>query len=128
MKLIKNKEFLRNAANFIDVMNTLGGGVVQPNVAFEERKKGSLIRVQLPTIDPEAFRVILAGNKLTVAAVIRAAEAAAWTAPLFHQEFLLPANIALDRIKVVYKQNELQVRLPYYDSKTRQLPIAFDED
>ena len=115
MKLINNKEFLRNAANYIDVMNTLGGGIVETQVAFEKRKKGALIRVQAPGVSPEAFRVNLTNHQLTISAI-------------FHQEFVLPAHVALDRIRVVFKGRELQVRLPYYETTSRQFPIETDEE
>ena|SRR5687768_13787713 len=128
MKLIKNKEFLRNAANYIDVMNTLGGGIVQPNVAFEQRKKGAIIRVQIPSITEEAFRVHIVNNQLTVSALMPQTESTNWVAPIFHQDFALPLNVALDRIKVVYKNGELQIRLPFIETAGRQLPIETEEE
>lgn len=128
MKLIKNKEFLRNAANYIDVMNTLGGGIAETKVAFEKRKKGALIRVQTPGVSPEAFRVNLVNNHLTVSVVTAQAETNGWLAPIFHQEFALPPQVALDRIRVVFKGQELQVRLPYYETTSRQLPVETEDD
>ena len=128
MKLINNKEFLRNAANYIDVMNTLGGGIVETQVAFEKRKKGALIRVQAPSVSPEAFRVNLTNHNLTISAISTQAETNGWAAPIFHQEFVLPAHVALDRIRVVFKGRELQVRLPYYETTSRQFPIETDEE
>ena len=128
MKLINNKEFLRNAANYIDVMNTLGGGIVETQVVVEQRKKGSLIRVQTPSLSPEAFRINLNQNKLTISAVTSFTEREGWVAPIFHQEFVLPANVALDRIRVVFKGEELQVRLPYIETENRQLPIETEDE
>ena len=128
MKLINNKEFLRNAANYIDVMNTLGGGIVQPNVAFEQRKKGAIIRVQVPSISEDAYRVHIVNNQLTVSALMSQTESTNWVAPIFHQEFALPLNVALDRIKVVYKNGELQIRLPYVETTSRQLPIETEDE
>lgn len=127
MKLIKNKEFLRNAANYIDVMNTLGGGIAESQVLFEKRKKGSLIRVIVPGVAPEAFQVNLNSNLLAITA-LTSAESNGWVAPVFHQEFALPPQVALDRIKVVFSDRELQIRLPYHDTTSRQLPIETDEE
>ena len=128
MKLINNKEFLRNAANYIDVMNTLGGGIVQTNVAYEQRKKGAIIRIQAPTITEEAYRVHILNNQLTVSALMPQKESTNWVAPIFHQEFALPLNVALDRIKVVYKNGELQIRLPFVETTGRQLSIETEEE
>lgn len=128
MKLIKDKDFLRNAANYIDVMNTLGGGIAETRVVFEKRKKGALIRVQSPGLGAEAFRVNLTGNLLVITAVSGQTETNGWVAPVFHQEFALPVQVALDRIRVVFEGRELQVRLPYYETTARQLPIETNED
>lgn len=128
MKLIKNKEFLRNAANYIDVMNTLGGGIIQTNVAFEQRKKGAIIRIQAPSVSEDAFRVHIVNNQLTVSALMPRAESTNWSAPIYHQDFALPLNVALDRIKVVYKNDELQIRLPFIETASRQLPVETEDD
>ena len=128
MKLINNKEFLRNAANYIDVMNTLGGGIIETQVAFEKRKKGALIRVKAPGLNYDAFRVNLAQNHLTISAVTSFAEKESWVAPIFHQEFVLPPTVALDRMRVVFTNGELQVRLPYFETNNRQLPIETEDE
>ena len=128
MKLIKNKEFLRNAANYIDVMNTLGGGIIQTNVAFEQRKKGAIIRIQAPSVSEDAYRVHIVNNVLTVSALMPKSESTNWAAPIFQQDFALPLNVALDRIKVVYKNGELQIRLPFIETASRQLPVETEDD
>ena len=126
MKLINDKKFLRTIAQQIDLWNTLGGGVVQTNVAVEKRKKGIVIRVSAPSVNPEAFQILLQQNKLTLFAALPSQENAEMQAPLFHQEFILPLNAALDKIKAVYEGNELQVRVPFFESSTRQIDIEFE--
>ena len=126
MKLIKDKDLLRNAAHFIDIMNTVGGGICQTQVRFDKLKKGSVIRVMAPTVAPEAFNIILNKNKLTVFAAMASEGNNRLQAPLFHQEFVLPAHIALDKIKAVYEGNELQVRLPYLEPGTRHIDIELE--
>ena len=126
MKLIKDKAFLRNAAHFIDLMNTVGGGICQTQVRYEKLKKGAIIRVSAPSLAPEMFNIILNKHKLTVFAALSGEGNNHLKAPLFHQEFILPAHIALDKIKAVYEGNELQVRLPYYESGTRHIDIELN--
>ena len=126
MKLIKDKNLLRNAAHFIDLMNTMGGGVCQTQVRLDKLKKGAVLKVAAPTVAPEAFNIALDKNKLTVFAALNSEGNNQLRAPLFHQEFILPAHIALDKIKAVYEGNELQVRLPYYETGTRQIDIEME--
>lgn len=126
MKVIKDKKFLQTIARQIDHWNTLGGGVVQPKVAVEKRKKGIIIRVSAPTVSPEAFQLLLNKNQLTLFTVLPAQEGSELQTPLFHQEFLLPLNSALDKIKAVYEGNELQVRVPFFETNTRQIDIEFE--
>jgi HSP20 family protein len=126
MKLIKDKKFLQTIARQIDQWNTLGGGVVQTKVAVEKRKKGLIIRVSAPTVEPEAFQLLLNKNQLTVFAMLPAQQHSQIQTPVFHQEFVLPLNAALDKIKAVYEGNELQVRVPYFETNPRQIDIEFE--
>jgi HSP20 family protein len=126
MKVIKDKKFLQTIAKQIDQWNTLGGGVVQTNVAVEKRKKGLIIRVSAPTVNPEAFQLLLNKNQLTIFAMLPSQEHSEVQTPLFHQDFLLPLHAALDKIKAVYEGNELQVRVPYFETNTRQIDIEFE--
>ncbi|HSI91727.1 MAG TPA: Hsp20/alpha crystallin family protein [Adhaeribacter sp.] len=126
MKLIKNKKFLQTIARQIDMWNTLGGGVVQTSVVIENRKKGAIIHVSAPSVNPEAFQVQLNQHKLTIFAALPGPGNAEMQTPLFYQEFVLPLHVAVDKIKAVYEANELQVRLPYLESTTRHIDIEFE--
>jgi HSP20 family molecular chaperone IbpA len=126
MKLFKDKKFLQTIARQIDIWNTLGGGVVQTEVQVEKRKKGAIIHVSAPSVNPEAFQIQLNQNKLTVFAAFQNAEEKEIQIPLFYKEFILPQHVALDRIKAVYDGNGLQVRLPYLETYTRQIDIEFE--
>ena len=123
MKIIKDKSLLKNIARQIDLLNTLGGGICQTNVQIDKREKGAIIKVSAPSVPAEAFKIVLDRNRLAVFAVMQHTTESQLTAPLFHQDFLLPPHVALDRVKAVYKGNQLQVRLPFFESYTRQIDI-----
>lgn len=123
MKFIKDKNLLKNIAHQIDMLNTLGGGICQTNVQIDKREKGAIIKVSAPSVPAEAFKIMLNQNKLTVFATLPQTSESGLIAPLFHQEFILPAHVALDRVKAVYKGSEIQVRLPFFESYTRQIDI-----
>ncbi|MFC7666391.1 hypothetical protein ACFQT0_02335 [Hymenobacter humi] len=50
----------------LDLLNTIGGGVAQPKLRIEQKPKGVLMRVAMPTVAAESFRVVLNQQKLTV--------------------------------------------------------------
>ncbi|MBK0403643.1 Hsp20/alpha crystallin family protein [Adhaeribacter sp. BT258] len=126
MKLFKDKKFLQTIARQIDIWNTLGGGVVRTEVEIEKRKKGAIIHVSAPSVNPEAFQIQLNQNKLIVFAILPGNENNELQIPLFYQEFIMPQHVALDRIKAVYEGGELQVRLPYLENHIRQIDIEFE--
>lgn len=126
MKLIKDKKFLQTIARQIDIWNTLGGGIVQTKIVIEKRKKGTIIHVSAPSIDPEAFQILLNLNKLSIFTALPGQAEKEMQIPLFYQEFVVPQNVALDKIKAVYENNELQVRLPYLETNTRQIDIELE--
>jgi HSP20 family molecular chaperone IbpA len=123
MKLIKDKKFLQNIAHYIDVTNTIGGGVVQPQVNMVRRKKGAVLQVLLPGVSPEQCQVILDKNQLTIMALHQSEQHPAMQIPLFHQNFLLPPYVDFSNLKVVHEGNELRVHLPYLPQGPRFLEI-----
>lgn len=114
MKFIKDKNILRNLANQIDLLNTINGGVAETVVRVDKRERGAIIRVSAPSVQPEAFQVVLHNNILIVFSTLKREDNPELVAPLFHQTYLLPPQVNLSGIEAVHENNELQVRLPYY--------------
>ena len=116
MKLIKDKEFLKNIAQQIDLLNTLGGGVSETYVDIKKYKKGAVINVWAASVDPEAFKVVLNNNQLSVFSVLQSKENPAMAAPLFNRTFMLPPQVDLGRVEAMYQEGQLKVKLPYYEN------------
>ncbi|WP_245842288.1 Hsp20/alpha crystallin family protein [Pontibacter ummariensis] len=115
MKLINNKEFLKSIAQQIDLLNTIGGGVSETYVDIQKYKKGAVINVWAAGVDPEAFKVVLNNNQLTMFSLLHSKENAEMAAPLFNRTFMLPPQVDLSRVEAVYQEGQLQVRLPYLE-------------
>ncbi len=115
MKLIKDKEFLKNVAQQVDLLNTLGGGVSETYIEINKYNKGAVINVWAASVDPEAFKVVLNTNQLSVFSVLQSKKNPAMAAPLFNRTFILPPQVDLSRVEAVYKEGQLLVKLPYYD-------------
>ncbi|WP_162054429.1 Hsp20/alpha crystallin family protein [Pontibacter pamirensis] len=116
MKLIKDKELLKNIALQIDLLNTLGGGVSETYIDIKKYKKGAVINVWAAGVDPEAFKVVLHDNNLTVFSVLQSRENSEMAAPLFNRMFMLPPQVDLRRVEAVYQKGQLMVKLPYHES------------
>lgn len=115
MKFIKDKKILRNLANQIDLLNTINGGVAETLVRVDKRERGAIIRVSAPSVQPEAFQVVLHNNILILFSTLKREDNPELVAPLFHQTYLLPPQVNLTGIEAVHENGELQVRLPYYE-------------
>ncbi|MCJ8163858.1 Hsp20/alpha crystallin family protein [Pontibacter sp. E15-1] len=116
MKLIKDKEFLKNVAQQVDLLNTLGGGVSETYMDIKKYNKGAVITIWAATVDPEAFKIVLNNNQLSIFSVLQSKENPAMAAPLFNRTFMLPPQVNLSRVEAIYKEGRLMVKLPYYES------------
>lgn len=123
MNLI-SKEFIRNIAPQLDLLNTLGGGTAQAVMRIDKREKGVVVRVAVPSVSPENFHVVLNGNVLTVFAEYRHSPEDQLAAPLFSNQLTLPVNLDLSRIDAVFEGQELQVRIPYRDTTAQAREIT----
>ncbi|MBA9078420.1 Hsp20/alpha crystallin family protein [Rufibacter quisquiliarum] len=123
MKLIKDKKFLQNIAHYIDLTNTLGGGVSQPQLRIDKLKKGLVLRVTLPGIDLSQCQVLLDKNQLTLMALHQSELNPAMQIPLFQHQVTLPPFVDFGQVTVVHEDHELQVRVPYLPQGPRLLEI-----
>ena len=124
MKFISSK-FIRTIAPQLDLLNTIGGGVAQPQLRLDQRPKGVVVRVAMPTVPADSFRVVLNQQRLTVFGEYRHESADQLAAPLFVHALDLPANLDLARIDAVHEGNELRVRIPFLNpsDQAREIDI-----
>ena len=122
MKFISPK-FIRTIAPQLDLLNTIGGGVAQPQIRIDQRPKGVVVRVAMPTVSADSFRVVLNNQQLTVFSEYRHEPDDQLTAPLFVQTLNLPTNLDLARIDAVQEDGELRVRIPFLNPSDQQREI-----
>ncbi|WP_242926195.1 Hsp20/alpha crystallin family protein [Pontibacter vulgaris] len=127
MKLIKDREFLRSIANQINLFNTIGGGISETYVDIKKYKKGAVIQVWAAGVNPEAFKVVLQNNQLTIFSLLQNQNSADLTVPMFTQVFLLPPQVDISRIEAVYEEGQLHVKLPYHDAAIRPKEIEIKQ-
>ncbi|WP_045687679.1 Hsp20/alpha crystallin family protein [Hymenobacter sp. AT01-02] len=122
MNLI-SKDFIHNIAPQLNLLNTLGGGIAQPVMRVDEREKGVIVRITIPSVNPKNFHVVLNNNHLTVYADYRHTPEDKLVAPLFTRTLALPANLDQNRIDAVFENNELHVRIPFRNTEAQQREI-----
>ncbi|GAA4044875.1 hypothetical protein GCM10022409_33690 [Hymenobacter glaciei] len=127
MKLISSK-FIHSIAPQLDLLNTIGGGVAQPQVRIDQHPKGVIVRVAMPTVSADSFRVVLNQNKLTVFSEYRHEPDDQLAAPLFVQTLELPANLDPARIDAIHEGQELRVRIPFVNpNNQREIDVKREE-
>ena len=122
MKFISPK-FIRTITPQLDLLNTIGGGVAQPQIRIDQRSKGVVVRVAMPTVSADSFRVVLNNQQLTVFSEYRHEPDDQLSAPLFVQTLNLPTNLDLARIDAVQEDGELRVRIPFLNPSDQQREI-----
>lgn len=122
MKFISPK-FIRTIAPQLDLLNTIGGGVAQHQLRVDQHPQGMVLRVTMPTVPTENFRVVLNQQKLTVYGEYRHEPTDKLSIPLFVQTLDLPNNLDLSRIDAVHKGRELRVRIPFLNPTDQQREI-----
>ena len=122
MKFISPK-FIRTIAPQLDLLNTIGGGVAQPQLRVDQHPKGVIVRVAMPTVPADSFRVVLNQQKLTVYGEYRHQPDDQLAAPLFVQTLDLPNNLDLARIDAIREGQELRVRIPFLNPRDQQREI-----
>ena len=122
MKLISSK-FIHSIAPQLDLLNTIGGGVAQPQLRIDRHPKGVIVRVAMPTVSTNSFRVVLNQQKLTVFGEYRHEPDDQLAAPLFVHTLDLPANLDVARIDAIHEGQELRVRIPFLSPNDQQREI-----
>ncbi|GAA3938748.1 Hsp20/alpha crystallin family protein [Hymenobacter algoricola] len=122
MNLI-SKQFIRNIAPQLDLLNTVGGGSAQVMLRVDKGEQGVVVRVAAPSVRPENFHVVLNDSNLTVYCEYRHQPGDKLGAPLFSQTLALPLNLDLSRIDAIFEGHELRVRIPYKDPAAQQREI-----
>jgi HSP20 family protein len=122
MKLI-SREFIRNIAPQLDLLNTIGGGVAQPKLHVNQRPQGVVLHVAMPSVAAEQFHVVLNNSNLTVYGEFRHQPEDQLAAPLFVQKLDLPSNLDLTSINATHENGELRVAIPFKDAASQQREI-----
>ncbi|MEJ8804358.1 Hsp20/alpha crystallin family protein [Pontibacter sp. H249] len=120
-----NKEFLHSIALYLDLFNTVGGGVAETYTDVKIGKHKAVINIWTPSISPEAYNVTLHNNVLTVSVNLPSEYDYKVKVPMYSRAFLLPPAINLSLVEATHQDGKLKVLLPYFESvgKPKEIEI-----
>lgn len=109
----------------LDLFNTIGGGISETYAQVKKGKHDAIIEVWAAGTSPEAFKVVLRNNKLTVSSAMQSEHSPNVTAPMYTRTFVLPPAVNLALIEATHQEGKLRIRLPYHESagKPREIQI-----
>lgn len=98
----------------VDVLNTLHGGVTEPQVSLTKTEDSREMRIKVPSIDPELIEVEINNNTLSVWFSIDINSAGKNVRlPYIIYNRPLPYFIDINRINSMVDGNELVITLPF---------------
>ena len=114
MNLLKNKEVLTKLLKQGDVLNTLNGGRVKPQVGVKKSNNEFLIQIKAPGVSADSFDIFLDYHQLKVSIYgAHPFRKAALLHPLFTRSFQIPGYVDSDGISAHYEYGRLIIRLPF---------------
>ncbi|NEM96451.1 Hsp20/alpha crystallin family protein [Pontibacter burrus] len=127
MNLMKNKRFLKNIAEHLNLFNTISGGISETQVTVSKFEKGAVIKVWAAGVTPESFKVLVHNNQLTIFSLLHSDDNPELHVPMFNRVFVIPPQVNIDEIEAMYHQGQLQVRLPYHSAANRPKEIEIKQ-
>ena len=98
----------------IDVLNTLQGGMSEPQLVHHQDEEGKSIRVQVPGIDKDLIEVDVHNNVLSIHYTIPLmSNGMSVRIPLMIYHKNIPYYIDIRKIHTVAEGNEMVVKLPF---------------
>jgi len=126
---MKNNKFL-DLLTSVDVLNTLNGGISEPQLSYHRHEHAREIRLYVPGIAIEEVRVEVHNNTLSIFYFIPVtANGEMIQMPQLIYSKVIPYYIDISKINSHGEANELVVMLPYNKlAKGYHRQIKLDED
>lgn len=113
MKLQGNmmNQFVRTT----EILNTLSGGMIQPEMSLVRMDDHYEVRVRAPGIRSESFQVEIENNILEISALLDIVSLSVSPDPykLVIKLVVIPFDVDIGKISAVYEYGKLTVILPY---------------
>jgi len=115
MNWLDDRGSLRKETKVWANLNTANGGVANGKAEVQQTDDSYIIKVHVPTVPEDNFRVTLDYQKLIVSAMLKPIKDNSPNMPIFKKIFTLPNYVNVDRIEAIYGHGELTIILPYLE-------------
>ena len=118
MKPIENA--LKGMGGQIDLLNTLYGGSSMTHMETEQESDRLVITLSAPGVGPDAFNVLIDGNKLVLYSLLQhkhIQEGQALAVPMFLRVIDIPEFVDAEHIEAVQENQHIQIHLPFKDGE-----------
>lgn len=125
MKAIEN--VFQGTGGQLDLLNTLYGGSSQATFNVDKADDKLVVRLKAPGVGPEAFNVLVEGNKLVLYTLLTTRtesedddeeqEIHRLAVPMFMRVLDIPTFVDSDQIDAVYEHGRVTVTLPFKDEE-----------
>lgn len=116
---------LSDFTNHIDIATTMNGGVALTDISFRQRKGEIILKMNIPSLQPDDYHVEISDGVLKVYGIINQSgnynKIATGEDELYAsvvREFPIPPSVNQDAIEAIYEDDTLTIHLPY--SKDRK--------
>lgn len=126
MKAIEN--VFQGTGGQLDLLNTLHGGSSQATFKVDKEDDKLIVRLKAPGVGPEAFNVLVEGNKLVLYTLLTTQnesddnddeeqEVQRLAVPMFMRVLDIPTFVDSDQIDAIYEHGRVTVTLPFKDEE-----------
>ena len=107
VKMRKTNDFITALAGSGDILNTMGGGMTEPRIAFKPSDVGQMLEIRLPGVDLSTLNIEVNFNRLTVfQGVTRGVPRIIFDKPIAY-------FIDVEKITAMVEGNALNISLPF---------------
>lgn len=115
-----NQNALAGSGKYIDLLNTINGGVTMTTVEVGQNEEGVFVHLQNPSLGGENYHVELKPTHLTVFTTLEPAdefqdqeEENKVVVPTFIRNFPVPGNVDEDKIEATFENGVLTIFAPF---------------
>lgn len=109
----RTNDFITALALSGDIMNTLGGGISEPRIAFESSDVGQMLKIEVPGVDVSELNIEINYNRLTVFQGANQTPEVTIPVPRIIFDKPIPYFVDVDKITAMAEGKVLNISLPY---------------
>lgn len=109
----KTNDFIVALALSGDILNTMGGGMSEPRVAFKSSDVGQMLEIRVPGVDLSQLNIEVNFNRLTVFQGVHQSPEITIPVPRIIFDKPIPYFIDVEKITAMVEGNVLNISLPF---------------